>query len=92
MRSVRGDSARTVLVHPCELLPRPKVSPHSLILRGNNSAAQLSLRLRENNPYDLAREEHLSRDIFSRQAAKVAKEKHKYSCNDFSRLMLAVAR
>ena len=26
---------------------RPKVSPHALILRGNNSAAQLSLRLRE---------------------------------------------
>ena len=38
--------------------------------------------------YDFAREEQLSRDIFSRQAAKVAKEKHKYSCNDFSRLVL----
>lgn len=38
--------------------------------------------------YDVAREEQLSRDIFSRQAAKAAKEKHKYSCNDFSRLVL----
>ena len=44
-RSIQGDGARTVLVHLCELLPRPKVSPHSLILRGNNSAAQLSPRL-----------------------------------------------
>ena len=42
--------------------------------------------------YDFAREEQLSRDIFSRQAAKVAKEKHKYSCNDFSRLVPADAR
>ena len=39
-----------------------------------------------------AREEQLSRDNFSRQAAKVAKEKHEYFCNDFPRLMLAIAR
>ena len=72
MRGVRGAyrehtgryTARTVLVHLCELLPRPKVSPHSLILRGNNSAAQLSLRLCEKNPYDFAREDQLSRDVF----------------------------
>ena len=49
-----------------------------------------------------AREEQLPRDIFSRQAAKVAKEKHGYFCttfhdlcffsNDFPLLMLAIAR
>ena len=49
-----------------------------------------------------AREEQLSRDNFSRQAAKVAKEKHGYFCttfhdlcffsNNFPRLMLAIAR
>ena len=39
-----------------------------------------------------AREEQLSRDNFSRQAAKVAKEKHEYFCNDFPLLMLAIAR
>ena len=35
-----------------------------------------------------AREEQLPRDIFSRQAAKVAKEKHGYFCNYISRLEL----
>ena len=64
-RSIQGDGARTVLVHLCELLLRPKVSPHSLILRGNNSAAQLSLRLCEKNPYDFAREEPLFASFFS---------------------------
>ena len=47
MWSVRGDSARTVLVHLCELPSRPKVSLRALILRSNNSAARLSPRLRE---------------------------------------------
>ena len=40
MWSVWGDSARTVLVHLCELLPSPKGSLRALILRSNNSAAQ----------------------------------------------------
>ena len=39
-RSVWGDSARTVLVHLCDLPSRPKVSLRALILRSNNSAAQ----------------------------------------------------
>ena len=33
------------------------------------------------------REEQLPRDTFSRQAAKVAKEKHEYFCNGFTRLL-----
>ena len=44
---MRRYTARTVLVHLCELLLRPKVSLRSLILRSNNSVAQLSRRLGE---------------------------------------------
>ncbi len=43
---LRRYAARIVMVHHCELLPRPKVSLHALILRGNNSMDRLSLRLR----------------------------------------------
>ena len=37
---LRRYTARTVLVHLCELPSRPKVPLRSLILRSNNSAAQ----------------------------------------------------
>ena len=59
-----------------------KVSLRSLILRGNNSAA-----LRE-EIYTLCERRTSFREFFSRQAAKVAKEKREYFCNDFPRLML----
>ena len=40
----------------------------------------------------LFREEQLPRDTFSRQAAKVAKEKREYFCSDFPRLFTTSAR
>ena len=63
-----------------------KVSLRSLILRGNNSAA-----LRE-EIYTLCERRTSFREFFSRQAAKVAKEKREYFCNDFPRLFTTYAR
>ena len=63
-RSIQGDILRERCWFISANFSQDRRSLRSLILRGNNSAARLSLRLCKKNPYDFAREDQLSRDVF----------------------------